>query len=177
MTRSPLQKLKQFNKSRTKDRQIGEGTSSGSKDAPLLREVQHGSGTQNMWDEVKTCQDWNQAQAWLQAISQGIPDQHLHKNSMGNLQACLLACSAIMRLTHAAMDKVSDPEISLGRAEPVRDTELTEKIKEPDPKALTKKRIKKVPQTEEEKKAISESFLGYVTCVIILFRPAVTVLG
>ena len=158
MTRSPLQKLKQFNKSRSKDRQLGEGTSSGSKDAPLLREVQHGSGTQHMWDEVKTCQDWNQAQAWLQAISQGIPDQHLHKNSMGTLQACLLACSATMRLIHAAMDKVSDPEISLGRAEPVRDTELTEKIKEPERKALTKKRIKKVPQTEEEKKAISESF-------------------
>ena len=65
MTRSPLQKLKQFNKSRSKDRQLGEGTSSGSKDAPLLREVQHGSGAQHMWDEVKTCQDWNQAQAWF----------------------------------------------------------------------------------------------------------------
>ena len=42
--------------------------------------------------------------------------------------------------------------------EPVRDTEPTEKDKEPDPEAIAKKRTKQVPQTEEEKKAISERF-------------------
>ena len=149
--RSPLQKLKQFNKSIVRGRQPGEGTSPGSKDDPQPRGVQHRPGTQIVGDEANNCQDWSQAKIWLQAISQGIPDQCLSKNSMGTLQACLLACSAISRLIHAAMDKVSDPEISLGRAERVRDTEPTEKDKKPDPEAIAKKRTKQVPQTEEEK--------------------------
>ena len=123
-----------------------------------LRGKQHRSDTQTDGNEVDDCQNWNQVQICLQAISQGIPDQGLNQNSLGTLQACLLACSAIMRLIHAAMEKASDPEISLGRGELVRDTEPTEKPKEPDPEAIAKKRTKQVPKTEEEKKAISERF-------------------
>ena len=85
LLRSPFQKLKQFNKSIVRGRQPGEGTSSGSKDDPQPRAVQHRSGTQIVGDEVNNCQDWSQAHIWLQAISQGIPDQCLSKNSMGTL--------------------------------------------------------------------------------------------
>ncbi len=65
LLRSPLQKLKQFNKSIVRGRQPGEGTSSGSKDDPQPRAVQHRSGTQIVGDEVNNCQDWSQAQIWL----------------------------------------------------------------------------------------------------------------
>lgn len=68
------------------------------------------------------------------------------------------------------MDKVSGAEISMGRAEPVRDTEPTEKDKEPDPET-------QVPQTEAEKRLSPKDFLEFATCVIIPFRPTVSVLG